>query len=73
MYAAPYSPAAYAAAATWLDFVARAYARDDSRTVEDCDAAARAAIDRLERCGAIDGGAARLLLDVYDLLPADLT
>lgn len=66
----PYSPADTATAERFLPFVGEAYHRPG--TVADCDAAARAAVAKLERLGLISGTVAALILEAFDLAPFDL-
>lgn len=61
----PYSPADTAAAAQWLDYVAQSYAGPESPY--EANAAAREAIDKLERRQLIGPAVAALLAEIFDL------
>lgn len=67
----PYSPADTATAHRFLPLVSEAYHRPG--TVAECDAAARAVVAKLERLGVISGAVAALILEIFDLVPLDLS
>lgn len=68
---APFSEADTATAHHWLEYVSAAYCAGTA-TVAEADAKARREIAALERHGLISGGAATLLLQIFDLAPLDL-